>query len=285
MDPFKSFLSAATLAALACSSVQANPIWQAEGEQSFRFLGTIHMMRDSDYPLPAAFEEALAQCDVLWLETDIEQITDPAFQNDMTMMMMAEPGNGLTTQLPEPLYQRLGQWSQAIGIPIEALEPFEPWAATLVISAIALEAKGYSPELSVDEHLHRLAIEAGIDVRFLEGGLEQVQLLANAGKEEGLAMVEQGLDDLDQLDELMDTMLTAWRSGDMETLWEATSISRYPAVQRILLEQRNHNWVDQLTTNDQPGSTHCVAAGSLHFAGDNSVLELLKAKGYSITQL
>ena len=285
MDFPRSLLSTVTLATLACTSVQANPIWQAEGEHSLRFLGTIHMMRDSDYPLPIAFADTLAQCDVLWLETDIEQIADPAFQNDMAMMMMAEPGNGLASQLPEPLYQRLGQWSQAIGIPIEALDPFEPWAATLVVSAMALEAKGYSPELSVDEHLHRLAIEAGMDVRFLEGGLEQVQLLADAGKEEGLSMVEQGLDDLDQLDELMDTMMTAWRSGDMESLWEATSISRYPAVQRILLEKRNLNWVAQLTTNDQPGSTHCVAAGSLHFAGDNSVLELLKARGYSITPL
>ena len=49
-----------------------SPVWKIESEQGSLYLaGTIHVLRDSDYPLPAAFDKAYAEAELLAFETDI----------------------------------------------------------------------------------------------------------------------------------------------------------------------------------------------------------------------
>ena len=63
-------LSVATLTATAATS-----IWKvSSGENVLYVGGTLHVLRQSDYPLPVEFDRAYNNADRLYFETDLEQL-------------------------------------------------------------------------------------------------------------------------------------------------------------------------------------------------------------------
>ena len=79
-----------------------------------------------------------------------------------------------------------------------------------------------------------------------------------------------------------------WREGDMNAM-EATSMKEFeasfPDVFNTLLTERNQNWLPMLTTMMNSPETEFVLVGTMHLAGDKSVLALLAEQGYHIEQL
>ena len=70
---------------------------------------------------------------------------------------------------------------------------------------------------------------------------------------------------------------------------EATSMKEFeasfPDVFNTLLTERNQNWLPMLTTMMNSPETEFVLVGTMHLAGDKSVLALLAEQGYHIEQL
>ena len=73
----------ATLLPLTQVSAQSS-VWVAtSGEEKVYLGGTVHLLRPTDYPLPAPFETAYAASDKLYFETDIAGLNDVAVQARM----------------------------------------------------------------------------------------------------------------------------------------------------------------------------------------------------------
>ena len=96
-------------------------------------------------------------------------------------------------------------------------------------------------------------------------------------------LISQTISDLNDTDSVLSTMLTAWKDGDLETLWGISSMEDYPGITEVLLNRRNNNWLKAMLTITTAG-THCVAVGGLHMAGEIGLLNQLKDAGYKITK-
>ena len=84
-----------------------------------------------------------------------------------------------------------------------------------------------------------------------------------------------------------DQMLKAWAAGDVAEIARSFSAEFHdsPELQAALLARRNANWAGWVERRmTQPGSV-MVAVGAGHLAGDGSVQEMLKRRGYRVTRV
>ena len=70
-----------------------------KGNQTIYLGGTIHVLRNSDYPLPAEFEHAYENAKILVLETDMKKARSPEFGQQMVQAFMYSGGKNLAQDL------------------------------------------------------------------------------------------------------------------------------------------------------------------------------------------
>ena len=74
---------------LTVAAQAGSPVWKiSRGNSHFYLGGTIHILGESDYPLPDAFEAAYKKSDTLVFETDIQKSRDPKFTEKFMARMV-----------------------------------------------------------------------------------------------------------------------------------------------------------------------------------------------------
>src|SRR5690606_32147217 len=97
----------------------------------------------------------------------------------------------------------------------------------------------------------------------------------------------QTLEDGLELEGQMDAMISAWISGDFDTL-ERTMLSDmqgHPALYDKLVVFRNTNWVGQIETLLEDDDDYLIIVGALHLVGEDGVPEMLERRGHPVQQL
>ena len=74
------------------------PVWQIDGEQNRVYLlGSIHLLREQDYPLPAAFDSVYADADTLIMELDMDDMDPVESQTLANEMGLIQDGRTLSS--------------------------------------------------------------------------------------------------------------------------------------------------------------------------------------------
>jgi uncharacterized protein YbaP (TraB family) len=84
----------------------------------------------------------------------------------------------------------------------------------------------------------------------------------------------------------LNTMVEAWRTGDMAFLNAvlAKGFKEFPQLYKPLTVDRNRRWLPQIEQLLRSDKNHMVIVGALHLVGDDGVVELLRKRGYGVTQ-
>jgi len=92
--------------------------------------------------------------------------------------------------------------------------------------------------------------------------------------------------ELDQLDRSIESIVQAWLKGDSGALEPLLleSMKEYPELYRKLIVGRNRRWVPQIEKILDQGGTAMVVVGAAHLLGKDSVVEMLKERGYKVEQ-
>lgn len=272
------------MALLTClaTNLFANSIWHVSGEREFYLFGTIHVLKPEAYPLANAFDRTIAQCDALWLEVDMNEMTDATVMHQVQNKMLLPVGDQLKDQLSEQDYAKLGQLGQIAGVPLGLLQGLKPWAAVNQLTLMIFQQRGFTGE-GLDMYLHRVAQEKGIPLIGLESLLWQIEMFDTLAQQDQGAFINFSTEDLDNVEQMVDDMYQQWQSGDYQTLYTSAQLSNYPNIEDVLLTQRNNNWMQQLSKPAQ--GTQCVAVGLLHMAGEHGLVAQFKAAGYQVTQV
>ena len=81
-------------------------LWRISKDANALFIGgTIHVLRKSDYPLPAAFDDAFKKSTKVIFETNVAESEDPAFALQMMQRLMYAEGRNLKDDLSSDVYQ------------------------------------------------------------------------------------------------------------------------------------------------------------------------------------
>lgn len=276
-------VQAMSQAALADTSV-----WQVRDGDSVLYLGgTVHLLRPSDYPLPEEFEQAYQASDEIVFEVDLATMNDLTTQAQMLAQLTYNDSRTLQSVLNEEAYAELEAYTNTLGLPIMMMQKFKPGMVVSTLQVMAFQKLGFTPE-GVDNYFNTRAMGDGKTLGALETVEEQIGFLAAMGEGDESEFILLSLADLEDMDQAMEDMIAAWRSGDAQKLADlfvADMRDQAPELFDSLLRQRNLNWMGQLEAMIADSNTEFVLVGAAHLVGEDGLLDMLSDKGYEVSQL
>jgi uncharacterized protein YbaP (TraB family) len=275
----------------AASAAAAPPLWRVRDADSVVWLfGTMHALPQDKVWRTPAVDAAWRGADRIWFEVDVDSAEGRALAQRLATEggYYPEDEPGLLPRLPEATRQALETRAAALRMPIQGFERMRPWFAGLVISMQFVQAAGFDPEAGVDQVLAREARAAGRDVRYLETIEQQIAVFANVPEDDQLRELELTLDDLAKGPQALRDIGLAWAEGDIEAIAEGMVEDlrvRAPRAYDALLTRRNARWTDQIVTMLAGSGEDFVAGGAAHFAGPDSVVVMLEARGLTVERV
>jgi uncharacterized protein YbaP (TraB family) len=266
-----------------CLGAQAqSPVWALKGTHNTVYLaGSVHLLKKEDTSLPPSFERAYASAKTLVMEVDIDDVDSPAAQALVLQKGMFADGSTLRDSIGAARFDRVAAEAQRLGLPIEGLQQFEPWAVALTLTQLEYLQLGFDPDEGVERQLGRRAHADGKQIQGLETLEQQIDILASLSKEDQAAFLEQTVTEMHDADRETQEILAAWRSGNAAKL--AALMSRdfqsFPSLYRALVTDRNRRWLPQIERLLKSEQNYLVIVGALHLVGDGGLLQLARAEG------
>ena len=262
-------------------------LWRVSNGTNALFIGgTVHVLSKTDYPLPAAFDAAYKESSKLVFETDIGASENPAFAQTMLQRMMFTDEKNLKGVLRSDVYAQLEKFGAARGVPMAMLEKMRPVMAIMTLTFMELQRLGMA-DTGVDSYFYQRAQTDKKMLGYLESNEQQLDFITNMGKGRENDFVLYSLKDLNNVEEIMQKLKAAWRSGDNDELAALSLASMrqdFPQIYQQLLVERNQNWLPLIESMLSDPGTEMILVGALHLVGKEGVLHALREKGYRIEQ-
>lgn len=257
-------------------------IWSVKGRSGeVLLLGSVHLLRPQDYPLPDNVTRAYAAADRLIMELD-EGDMDP-LQVQVLLMQIGrlEGGRTLADVMGPRDYRRAERYASELGYPLELLGPLKPWLAAITVMNLETVKLGFSPELGLEQHLAGLARRDRKPITGLETVQFQLELFDGLPAATQSRLLLQTLEEASMMGEQLTTLIEAWRRGDASSLDQelSRSFKEYPDVYRRLVTDRNRTWARRLATVADEDGVTLVVVGALHLVGEQSVIRMLENRG------
>jgi uncharacterized protein YbaP (TraB family) len=263
-----------------------------KGAQTSLLFGTIHVGRPEFYPLPASRLSRLTTVDALVLEADI---TDTARAIDATQKfaMYGAGEEGLDRRLPPEMLKRVEAVLARNQLERAPMMRMKPWMLGTVLTLFEAAQAGYVPGLAAEAYVIRMAKSGNKPILEFEGIEQQFSLFENASWATQLAFLEDALKavETNAARREINRIVQAWETADRPALERLlgemraqTSVGARFTVDTILLG-RHDAMVRRIETLMADGKKYLFAVGALHLVGPRGLVEMLKARGYTVTEL
>jgi len=277
-----------TTAALAGDDGHPATVWQVAGKtNSVYLLGSIHLLREQDYPLPTVVDDVYDDAEVIVMELDMDDM-DPVYaQAAFNRAGVMTDGTTLRDLMGEDAYAQAAAAAAELDIPLEMLAQSEPWLAAITVELMALYRIGFNPALGVEMVMTQRAVADGKPIEGLETIDEQLSFLDGLPIEAQRDMLLQTLAEAAAMDELVDEMVRAWHHGDTEALENGllSSIQEHAEFNEVLIDGRNRRWAATIADWLDDEQDYLIVVGALHLVGPKGVPALLEDRGFGIHQL
>lgn len=293
-------LAAITAAADAVPFSRGN-YWRAtRGEDVITILGTYHLDDPRHDATLGAILPALTAASTVVVEAGPaeEAALLDLMARDPSRMMIVD-GPTLIEQLPPAVWEDLSAALAARGVPGFMAAKFQPWyaAVMLALPPCALASMTEEPK-GLDGLVIDAALAAGIPVRGLEPFDTVFTLFGAMTDAEMVAMIQSTLAMEAQSEDYFATLADSYFAGESRMIWELTRDVSYSLpgysrqqvdadfarMEELLMNARNRAWIPVLTEAAADGPVFS-AFGALHLSGDEGVLNLLQAQGFTLEQL
>lgn len=261
-------------------------MWKAEKNGTTVYLlGSIHALKPEAYPLPEAIDDAFREAEVVAFEVDLDEMNAAALK--MLSVGALEDGRSLDEVVGAETWGELAAALGGSGLDPSMLRFMKPWMAALSVASLELVAAGYLPSAGLDAHLSQRAQEAGKERIALETVDQQIGFFANLSEDESVAFLRYTLADLETLIPVLDSLYESWRAGEARVVEEllAREYADFPELYRKLVSGRNRAWLPEVEALLAGGRDAMVVVGSLHLVGRDGLVELLRQRGYTVTQV
>jgi uncharacterized protein YbaP (TraB family) len=139
----------------------------------------------------------------------------------------------------------------------------------------------------VEMHLLKKATRDGKTILGFESVEQQLAYLDGLSLDAQRELLMQTLAESAAIREIMDDLILAWRSGDIDYLEQTLleDVSGYPELYDTIVANRNRLWLDTIDELLERGEDYLVVVGALHLVGEDGVPQLLEARGVRVTQM
>ena len=273
-------------------------IWTLTGPSgnTVTLVGTMHVLKPSDFPIPEVLSERLNASRVLAVECDTQEAeADINYQIAIMMKMFYTGGDSLKNHLSEKTYGILKRVFADFGIDVDLYvgRGVKPWAIYSMIDTLPLGEAGFDSSSGLDSYLMTEAKKKGIEIREVESVDFQLDMLADQPDRlyELLFEEYENVTKEEQIESL-NALHDAWASGEeMEvgeedyTGFSESDAQILSAFYKAMYTDRNRGMADCVIDLLGKNYNSVFAVGAAHFPGENGILKLLEKAGYTAVRI
>ena len=187
-------------------------------------------------------------------------------------------GQSLRDMMPPAERMKFEEALVGLGLPVEAMDRFEPWYAAMTLSLLPVMQAGYDPQTGVET---KLTAEGGNKRKAaLETVQQQIELFDGLPQGTQLAFLNDTVNTVSSAKATLDAMVAEWMKGDADGLAKLLNNELGdPVLYKRLLTDRNAHWAQWIDQRLKQPGTVFIAVGAGHLAGQQSVQEQLRKRG------
>jgi uncharacterized protein len=297
MDPDR--LAAITAAAEAVPFPRGNHWRASRGDEVITIIGTYHFDDPRHLPNLDVIAPAIGAAKTVLVEAGPEEeqaLMDLIARDPGKMMIMDGPT--LLERLPPETWDQLSAALAQRGVPGFMAAKLQPWYVAVMLSIPPCAIADMSKAKGLDGLVIDAATSAGVPIRGLEPFDTVFSIFDAMSETEVVAMIESTLVVDDQAEDYSATLADSYFAGDSRLVWEYMRDESYSLpgytrdqidaefarMEELLMAARNRSWIPVLTDAASEGPVF-AAFGALHLSGDDGVLNLLKAEGFTLEPL
>lgn len=259
-------------------------LWKITKGDHHIFIGaSVHALKESDYPLPRQFEDAFNEAVTVVFETDRGLNLTRQGRNQLLHTARIRAGTTLKDHLEPATWQALVAFLKKHQVPVENVHRYKPGMLTVMLTMV--QKRSLAPGADgVDAHYLERAFREGKSVSSLETLVEQIRFFSSLGQDDPDSVVLHAIEEAEQEQQSLTDWVNAWRRGDLTWIEknQMAAIKTYPAIYKAVLADRNKAWLPQIESMFDTDKVEFVLVGSLHLAGEDSLLTLLRDRGYMV---
>ncbi|MCL2044607.1 MAG: TraB/GumN family protein [Treponema sp.] len=259
-------------------------VWRISRNGNTLYLGgSIHILREDDFPLPAEFDLAFSQSAALIIEADIEQMGKEESAAYLISNMLLDRNQSLQTLLDTDVYAMLAAKVNEYGIPIESVSGFRPSMVITMLTMFQIQELGFTQQ-GIDPYYFQKARNENKPVHFLESVESQINMLVSMGEGYENEFVQYSLQDMNNTEMFLTTIANDWRSGESASTEMSLKKMKeeWPQMYKSLITDRHDAWMPLLEEYLDSGTTFFVVVGLAHMHGPDGLLRLLEDLGCTV---
>lgn len=258
-------------------------VWEVSGpniEKPSYLVGTIHMLCEEDFLIDARIRKSFDNTEQLFLEVDFD---DPTVIHEM-MMKESLAKKPLKKRLSQAQYARFSEYLENHSQ--FSIDTFEQLNYMGIYSFLSLESVSCQNIKMFEQELMVLAHKSDKEIYGLETMADRKKVFAALTPEKDEMMSEAHITMFREMKQTFVEMVDIYQQEDIVMMMEFMANSnglfmKWDEVKAVLLDERNHKWVDKISIVVQQKPT-VFAFGAGHLAGEQGVIQLLRDAGLNV---
>ena len=262
--------------------------WKVYGnglEKDSYLYGTFHTADKRVFEFKDGVEDAFIEADIYAMELNMDSID----KGEMMKAMVMDSSKTLKTLLTSEDYKLVNQFFiDSVGMSLFLFNKMQPFITAQMIVTKDLKS---DKENALDLYWFTKAKNLDKELVGLETMIEQMNTFKSIPVEKQAQELVKSVKDYGKGEGMnMDKMVEIYQSGNLDRLMEEMDkFSDESAIDKAdfnekFLYTRNLNMANRVEKYLKKGSVF-MAVGAAHLPGDKGVIELLRAKGYSVEEL
>jgi uncharacterized protein len=260
-------------------------LWEISGKglrQPSYLFGTMHILCAEDARLSSNLKKIIKECKEIYFEIDMDNMTE--LMGAMKYLRMND-GIKISDLLTAEEYERVKDYFEKnrTMLPLSMMNRFKPYFVSSLIGEkmMVCEKKNGMEEMIMRESKQYDKVIKGLETTEFQASIFD-SIPYNKQAKDLLAYI----DSIDTYRQITLEMIDVYRKQDLESMDELMKKSD-PGIESymdLLLYNRNRRWVTLMPSVMQEGSV-LFAVGAGHLPGEQGVIKLLQAKGYTVKPL
>jgi uncharacterized protein YbaP (TraB family) len=249
--------------------------------------GSFHMLRASDYPLPAEFFRAYNDSRKIIFEVPPGETESPEYMERFLSLAIYNDGTTLKEHITTAAYAKAESFCKERNYPLEQYQFFKPTFLVMTLTVSEMNKIGADPQKGIDNFFKDKVVQDGKATGSLETVDQQISLLTSMDASLGSDQIIESIEELKQIEVMLGELLAVWRKGDeakMEELY-IKDLKRYPKLYQTLIVDRNNKWVRNIEVYLNGSGNTMVVVGAAHLVGADGLVNLLRKRGYKVIKL
>lgn len=273
---------------LMCLTSNAQLVWKISGngiQKPSYILGTHHGCPFNYCDSIPGLMKAFDKVDNIIGEINMIGFSEmsPERMQKMQAMMMMPADTSLLSLFNEEETAKVNAWlKDEMGASLEMLSVMKPM--TIMVTVQNKKMMEVIPEIAtmttIDKYMQTLGQRKGKTIGELETADYQMELLYGNSLEEQADALQEMIDQGDSK-KLMQQLTDAYKSQDLDTLWEIFQEQMTGYEYDAIVKVRNLNWEKQMKEL-LPQQTTLFVVGAGHLPGEYGMINLLREAGYKV---